>query len=345
VGWNAVSGAASYKVYYATSANGAYTLAGTVAEISYTHTGLSQNTTYYYKVAAVNSAGESEQSSYTSATTPNAVPSTPAGVAASAQSSSSILVSWNAVSGAAGYKVYYATSADGAYALAGTAATASYTHTGLSQNTTYYYKVSAVNSAGESEQSSPVYTTTPNTVPSEPTGVAASAQSSSSILVSWNAVSGAASYKVYYATSSYGAYALAGTASTTSYTHTGLLSDTTYYYKVSAVNSAGESDQSYYSASDRTPLAKPSTPTGVTASALSSSSILVGWNAVPGATSYKVYYAANASGPYQLDGTAYTNSFTSTGWDPFMGAYFKVTAINSAGESDQSSYVFAFTDP
>ena len=78
------------------------------------------------------------------------------------------------------------------------------------------------------------------TKPSAPNGVSASVQSSSSIRISWNSVSGASYYKVYRA-SAYGTYSNIGTAYTASYTNTGLSSSTTYYYKVTAVNSCGES--------------------------------------------------------------------------------------------------------
>ncbi|MHB9292826.1 hypothetical protein Holit_01937 [Hollandina sp. SP2] len=83
-------------------------------------------------------------------------------------------------------------------------------------------------------------------VPSVPSGVTATAQSSSSIRVSWNSVSGATSYKVYRSASASGTYTLITTTTATSYTNTGLSSRTTYYYKVSAVNSAGASAQSAY---------------------------------------------------------------------------------------------------
>ncbi|MDR2798080.1 MAG: fibronectin type III domain-containing protein [Treponema sp.] len=84
------------------------------------------------------------------------VSSPPSGVGATVQSSSSIRISWNAVSGATSYKVYRSTSVSGSYTLVNSATTTSYTDTELSAGTTYYYKVSAVNSAGESEQSSSI---------------------------------------------------------------------------------------------------------------------------------------------------------------------------------------------
>ena len=85
------------------------------------------------------------------------------------------------------------------------------------------------------------------TAPSTPSGVTATAQSSSSISVSWSAVSGATSYDVYYEIGSSSTKNFAGNTSSTSYTHTGLQANTTYYYYIKAKNSAGESDYSSYS--------------------------------------------------------------------------------------------------
>jgi len=80
--------------------------------------------------------------------------------------------------------------------------------------------------------------------PSAPTGVSANATSSSSITISWNAVSGATSYTVYRSTSRSGSFSSVGTTSSTSFTNTGLSANTTYYYKVTASNSYGTSGYS-----------------------------------------------------------------------------------------------------
>jgi hypothetical protein len=80
-------------------------------------------------------------------------PSTPSSIQANAVSSDTITVTWGSVSGASGYRVYRASSSSGTYSQIGEVYTTSHTNTGLSPNTTYYYKVSAYNSRGESARS------------------------------------------------------------------------------------------------------------------------------------------------------------------------------------------------
>jgi len=250
--WTASSGATSYNVYRSATAGGEGTTAyaSGITSTSYVNTGLTAGTTYYYKVAAVNSAGTSAQSSEVSATPTSGVtvPPTPTGVTATA-GVTQVSLSWTASSGATSYNVYRSTSSggEGTTAYASGITSTSYVNTGLTAGTTYYYKVAAVNSAGTSAQSSEVSATPTSgvTVPPTPTGVTATA-GPTQVSLSWTASSGATSYNVYRSTSSggEGTTAYASGITSTSYVNTGLTAGTTYYYKVAAVNSAGTSGQS-----------------------------------------------------------------------------------------------------
>ncbi|MCL2845839.1 MAG: fibronectin type III domain-containing protein [Chitinivibrionia bacterium] len=178
-----------------------------------------------------------------------AIPSVPTGVFASATSSSSIRIQWNAVSDATRYNIYRSTTATGTFSFVNFTTSTSFTDTGLPASTTRHYRVSAENSRGESARSNAVSATTSastNVAPTTPTGVSASAQSTTSIRVQWNAVSGATHYRVEVATSSSGPWGgltnpiLTGTAVNI----TGLTRNTTYWFRVRAENNVGNSSWS-----------------------------------------------------------------------------------------------------
>ena len=237
--WNAVSGATSYKVYRATSQNGTYSLLGTVTATSYTNTGAKAGTTYYYKVKAVNSAGESAYSNVVSgkskAVTPK--PSAPVVKIGHSATSGKPMLTWNAVDGAASYKVYRATAKNGAYTVINTTKALTYTNTGAALGTTYYYKVEALNASGKSMGFSDV-------VEGKVAPVLAVGYSSVSgkPQLTWKAVPGATEYQVYRSTQQNSGYSKINTTTATGYVNTGAKANTTYYYKIVAVKGTAASD-------------------------------------------------------------------------------------------------------
>lgn len=112
---------------------------------------------------------------------------------------------------------------------------------GLSAGTTYYYRVRTVSANGESVTSSNTITTV--TIPVAPAAPAASGKTATGFTVSWNSVSGAASYRLDvsgqsnfsdYVSSEY----TGKVVSLTSQSVSGLTPAKTYYFRVRAVNSA-----------------------------------------------------------------------------------------------------------
>ena len=356
VTWNSVPGATGYNVYYEIGSSSTKNLAGSVTGSPYNHNGLQPNTTYNYYVKAKNSAGESVFSSSASAKTAVVnIPSAPTGVSAVLDSTGGIRVSWNSVSGATGYNVYYEIGSSSTKNLAGSVISSPYTHTGLQPNTTYYYYIKAKNSAGESVYSSYASVTTPTNELAAPTGVSAVMlpSSTSNARISWNSVSGAIEYDVYYAIgSSSSTKNLAGSVTSSPYTHTGLQANTTYYYFIKATNSDMESAYSSY-ASVKTPaesgtIQLPATPTGVSAVRDGrSSNVIITWNAVTGATNYKIYYGDKNSANFKYSNVVsattykYTDNTTARIANPagVTRYYYKVAAINSSGEGIASSVV------
>ena len=230
--WNAVSGATSYKVYRATSQKGTYSLLGTVTATSYTNTGAKAGVTYYYKVKAVNSAGESAYSNVVSGKT--TVTTLTMGHSAS---SGKPQLTWKAVSGAASYRVYRATTKNGAYTVINTTKALTYTNVGAALGTTYYYKVEALNAAGKSMGFSAI-------VEGKVAPVLAVGYSSVSgkPQLTWKAVPGATEYQVYRSTQQNSGYKKINTTTSTSYVNTGAKAGTTYYYRIVAVKGTAVSD-------------------------------------------------------------------------------------------------------
>src|SRR5207253_2621553 len=206
----------------------------------YSNTGLSPATTYSYTVAAYDAARNlSAQSSVVSATTQadTQAPSTPANLAATVVSASQIDLTWSAATdnvGVTGYRVYR----DGA--LVASPVGTSVSITGLSAGVQYSFTVAAFDAAGNvSAQSSPASATTPApphaTPRTVPTGLTATAVSSSQIDLSWTASSdnvGVSGYRVYR-----GGTQIAS-PSATSFTVTGLSAATPYSFTVAAYDAA-----------------------------------------------------------------------------------------------------------
>jgi uncharacterized repeat protein (TIGR02543 family) len=410
--WNSVTGATAYRVYQASSSSGPWTSpSGSPTGMSYTSSGLSGGTTYYFKVSAYNSdTGEGALSDAISGTT-SAAPSTytvtfnaNGGSTVSSQTvnegssitlpsttrsgytfngwytsssggtrvggsgnsytpSSSITLYAQWTSSGGGTTTYTVTfNANGGSTVssqtvnAGSSITLpSTTRSGYTFNGWYTSSSGGTRVGGSGNSYTPSSSVTlyaqwtqSATAPGTPTNVKATASTTSPyvITVSWNSVSGANTYKIYYGssssnlTSTYTIY-----APSTTWEDSTVNPSSTRYYRVSAVNSAGESSQSsVVSATTIGTVTKPtSAPTGVSAttSGQAAGSIRVTWNAVSGATGYRVYWSNSANGTYTLDGTSFSTGFTSTGWSGGGLAYFKVSAVNSAGEGPQSSYIFA----
>jgi fibronectin type 3 domain-containing protein len=243
--WNASSGATSYHVKRSTS-TGAETQISAPASNSFTDTGLANGTKYFYVVSAVNSGGESANSSEVSATptAPAVPPATPTGLQATA-GNAQVSLSWNASAGATSYHVKRSTSS-GTESQISAPASNSFTDAGVTNGTKYFYVVSAVNSNGESANSSEVNATpaAPATAPAMPTGLQATA-GNAQVSLSWNASTGATSYNVKRSTVTGGPFSSTVASPTaTNYVDSAVTNGTTYFYVVSAVNASGESANS-----------------------------------------------------------------------------------------------------
>ena len=341
--WNAVTGAAKYEVYRARSKDGTYSLMSTQSATGYTNTSdLTNGTTYYYKVRALDANGTAGAwSSVVSVTYKQTLPAPTVTGGNDAQGRPTL--TWKAVTGAAKYEVYRARSKDGDYIKYSTVTGTSYTNTSYIENgNTYYYKVRALKSDGTTGAwSSIVSVTYKQTLPA-PT-VTGGNDSQGRPTLKWNAVTGAAKYEVYRARSKDGDYIKYSTVTGTSYTNTSYIeSGNTYYYKVRALKSDGTAGawSSVVSVTYKQTLSAPT----VTGGNDSQGRPTLKWNAVSGAAKYEVYRARSRSGEYikysTVTGTSYTNTSYIESGNTY---YYKVRALKSDGTAGAWSSVVSVT--
>ena len=241
--WNTTSGATGYYVKRSTS-SASETQIAAPSTTAYTDNAVTNGTKYYYLVSAYNSYGQSANSAEVSVT-PAAPPppAVPTGLAATA-GNMQVALSWTASSGATSYHVKRSTTSGSEMQIAAPAS-ANFTDTGLTNGTKYYYLVSAVNSAGESLNSAELSATptAPITPPAVPTGLTATA-GNAQVNLTWNVSAGATSYHLKRSTTAGSGYTQIGAPPTANFADSGLTNGTTYYYVVTAVNTAGESGNS-----------------------------------------------------------------------------------------------------
>ncbi len=143
--WKAVSGADAYRVYRYNSSTKKYETLQNVSKTSCKISGLTPDTTYVFKVAALVKSG----SKYSAQTLSKEIKaktklSAPANLKAASNTASSIKLTWSAVKGASAYRVYYAKGANGTLKEYKNVSGTSCNVKGLSASTTYGFAVSAL---------------------------------------------------------------------------------------------------------------------------------------------------------------------------------------------------------
>jgi len=341
IAWNAVNGAGSYNVYRSATENGIYTKVNTIAisSTSFTDTGILPITIYYYKVCAVSNGVEGIQSNSISVTTLKAAPTN---VQASIVTDSSIKLTWNAINGASGYNVYRSVNSNSVFDKINTSSIVNneFSDANVSQNTAYYYKVSATVDNVETAQSASISVITRLIAPNN---VQVSSTTLISINLTWNSVSGANKYNIYRSTSENGTYNKINSTEITlcSYSDKGLPSNTVYYYKICAVAGSIEGMLSdIVLASTLTPA-----PDNLRVSAITDSSISLAWSALNGVVGYNVYRSISENGTYNKVNSGIISSaeYTDTGVSSNSTYYYKVSAVTSNTESLQSTQIYAGT--
>lgn len=339
-----------FKIERKTGVGGTYAEVGTTAANinTFSSTGLAIGTQYYYRIRSTNAQGNSPYSAEATATT-YSLPAAPSGLARTVVSAAQINLTWvDNSNNETGFKIERKTGVGGTYALRATVGIGgtAYSDTGLSQSTTYYYRVRATNTVGDSANSNEVNGTT-LTLPSAPSGLAASTTSISQINLSWtDTATNETGFKIERKTGAGGAYSQIGTtgANVTTYSSTGLVVGTQYFFRVRANNAGGNSG--YSNEANATTFAPPVAPGSLTATASGLSQINLAWaDNSTDETYFKVERKLGAAGTYEVIFVSNANvtSYADTNLSPGRQYYYRVRASNVNGDSSASNEANAST--
>ena len=319
---------------------------------SFTDSGLTESTKYYYRIRAYNAITTSAYCSEKNATTLSNIPAAPSELTITSTTSSKVFLAWTDNSGnESGFRIQRKQGPTGTYAEIATPGANVTTYTDdentLLDGTQYYYKVCAYNSAGNSPFSNEVNGVT---LLADPTSLTATAVSSSQINLAWvdNSLS-ETGYKIEQSPVDdlhYTQIATVG-ANIGSYTASGLNEATKYYYRVRAYNAIATS--AYCSEKNATTLANiPIAPSGLRITSILSNKVFLAWTDNSNNESgFKIQRKQGATGTYTQIATPGANVTTYTDNDTALldgtQYYYKVSAYNSAGDSPFSNEVNGVT--
>ncbi|MFM8911394.1 MAG: fibronectin type III domain-containing protein, partial [Flammeovirgaceae bacterium] len=256
---------------------------------------------------------------------------------ATAVSTTQINLTWvDASNNETGFQIERSlTSGTGFTLLKNTSAnTTSFSDTGLAADTRYFYRVRAFNAVGNSAYTAQASSTT--AIPAAPTTPTATAASSTRINLTWadnsNNETGFQIERSLTAGSGFTLIATTG-ANATSFGNTGLTVNTTYFYRIRAINAVGNS---IYTSEVSARTSAPTAPTTLVATATSTTQINLTWvDASNNETGFQIERSLTTGTGFTLVTTTTANvtSFSNTGLTANTQYFYRVRSTNAVGSS------------
>ena len=286
--WSAVTNATGYVVAWV-SGNGTWT-EETVSGTTFTKSGCAQGTVYEFKVKAISSNTAYQASDFCTAVSTTTLIKLATPAPTITKDTDSLTVSWAAIANATGYNVSWK-KGTGQYTEVAVTGT-SFVKSDLAEGDTYTFKVQATSTNAAYEESEYSAEVTDSTQVTLGTPVPTIAKTTSSLVVTWPAITNADGYTVAYKTGT-GAYTEAQVA-TNRYEATGLAEGVTMTFKVKATSTNAAYANSPFSTevSDTTQITLD-TPTNVQVSNITENSVTITWQSVDNASGYRIEYRRN----------------------------------------------------
>ncbi len=337
--WSAVAGATGYKVYRTTTDVFPTTPLASPTTPTFVDTAVVAGTTYRYKVAASNAGGTGPLSGAVVVAPTPAPTVAPTGLTGTL-ADGKITLTWSAVAGATGYRVFRTTTDVFPTTPLASPTTPTFLDTTVVAGTTYRYKVAAANAGGTGPMSDAVIVAPTPAPASAPANLVATF-AAGKITLTWTAVPGVTGYRVFKSLNdTFGTTPLGSTAAVTYTDPNAVTLGTTYFYRVAAYNATGNGPMS--TSVNITPATAPSAPAGLSIVA-GNAMVTLAWAPTTGATSYNVYRgtATNAQSATAVATALATTAFVDAPLANGTPYFYKVTAVGAGGESARSAEITA----
>jgi len=349
-----------------------FALVTTTTATTFNNTGLLAGTAYGYRVRATDAAGNLSPysnivSAITQGTADTTAPSAPSALSATTSSATQIALNWVGSADNIGVTGYLVERCSGASCTAfaqvsTTAGATTFSDSGLAASTSYSYRVRATDAAGNLSGYSNIATATTSassdtTPPSAPSGLDATATSTTQIGLTWAASTdniGVTGYHIERcAGTACSAFVQIGTTTgATTFSDSGLTASTAYRYRLRANDAAGNlsaySNIAAASTSATVDTTPPTAPSSLAATASSTTQIGLAWTASTDNVGVSGYHIERCAGAgcttfIQVGTTTGATTFSDSGLTISTVYRYRVRANDATGNLSTYSNIAAAT--
>ncbi|MBL0047827.1 MAG: fibronectin type III domain-containing protein [Bacteroidetes bacterium] len=341
--WGAVSGAANYNIQYRIVGTSVWTT-GSSASNSLNISSLSASSNYEFQVQTECSSGNTSAFSTSANFSTLAAPcSIPSGLSSASVTDNSVSLTWNNNASALSYTVQYRIIGSSTWTPLSSNLN-SKNISGLSPVSNYEFQVKsdcgAGNTSAFSSSSNFVTLAPPCNIP---TGLSASSVTENAATLSWNAVSGAASYSVQYRIVGAANWTVVSSIVPTKQL-SNLSASSNYEFQVQTECTYGNTSSFSASLNFTTPAPPCNTPSGLSTSGVTYNAATLNWTSAIGASAYTIKYHVVGAATWTTASSA-NNSLALTALQASTNYEFQVQSDCGGGNASAYSSVVDFFTP